>query len=286
MTRARPHRRRRRHRSRPGRGRTGHPAPRRPAAGPTASRCWPTTWPTRPPPSRPPGRCSTTAPRATSRPASPAPSWPTRCTTWPPRSLGREDAVGRRAPIRSTAPAPFVATYRDPAFLAVAGRRRRAPPPRRRLRDGAGHLPPLRRGQDQARRRARPPHNADIPEDDHRRAGRDGRVRPVGARGVRRLRRRAASATTWAWSSPPRSCPGARSASAARSSPGPRSSPGRWSRAAPRSRSRSGCPSWPSAEVMAAVAVTEPDFGSDVGRHQGHRHADEDRRRAGSSSTA
>ena len=31
------------------------------------------------------------------------------------------------------------------------------------------------------------------------------------------------------------------------------------------------------AEVMAAVAVTEPDFGSDVARHQGH--GDEDRRR-------
>ena len=35
-------------------------------------------------------------------------------------------------------------------------------------------------------------------------------------------------------------------------------------RAAPRSRSTSGCRSWPPAEVMAAVAVTEPDFGSDV----------------------
>ena len=40
--------------------------------------------------------------------------------------------------------------------------------------------------------------------------------------------------------------------------------PGAASPAAPRSRSSSGCPSSPPAEVMVAVAVTEPDYGSDV----------------------
>ena len=39
----------------------------------------------------------------------------------------------------------------------------------------------------------------------------------------------------------------------------------------------SGCPSWPRPRSMAAVAVTEPDFGSRRRRHQGHRH--QDRRR-------
>ena len=43
-----------------------------------------------------------------------------------------------------------------------------------------------------------------------------GALRPVDPRGVRRLRARAARASTSAWSSPPRSCPAARSAPAAR----------------------------------------------------------------------
>ena len=57
--------------------------------------------------------------------------------------------------------------------------------------------------------------------------------------------RPAARPTTSAWSSPPRSCRGARSASAGRSSPAPRSSPGPSWPAAPRSRSSAGSPASP-----------------------------------------
>ena len=39
---------------------------------------------------------------------------------------------------------------------------------------------------------------------------------------------------------------------------------GRWSTGEPKRRRSSGCRNWPSAEVLAAVAVTEPDYGSDV----------------------
>ena len=67
------------------------------------------------------GRCSTTAPRATSRPGSPARSSPTPCRPGQPglRAGGR---LGRRAGALDGA-RDFVATYRDPAVLAsLAGR--------------------------------------------------------------------------------------------------------------------------------------------------------------------
>ena len=145
-----------------------------------------------------------------------------------------------------------------------------------RLRDGAGHVPALRRGEDPAGRRAHPPHNADIPEEIITGLAEMGALRPVGARGVRRLRRRAARATTSAWSSPPRSCRAARSASAARSSPGPRSSPGRWSKGGTEEQKQEWLPKLATAEVMAAGRRHRARLRLRRRRHQGHRHADAD----------
>ena len=172
--------------------------------------------------------------------------------------------MGRRAPARSTAPAPFVAAYRDPAFLASLA-----------TSAGPRHLDDdFELVQDTFRRFAedkiRPVaehihrHNADIPEDDHRRPGRDRRLRPVGPRGVRRLRRRRRVRLPRHGRRHRGAVPGlARRRRLAHHPardphPGPREGRHRGAEAA------SGCPSWPSAEVMAAVAVTEPDFGSDV----------------------
>ena len=121
-----------------------------PPARSTPTRSSPTTSPTPRPPSRRPGRCSTTAPRATTRPPSPAPSSPTPSPTLAGKLFGREAAVGRRA--RRARRRPRV--RRRPTATRRSWRRidgRRPPAPRRRLRDGAGHVPPLRRGQDHAR---------------------------------------------------------------------------------------------------------------------------------------
>ena len=93
---------------------------------------------------------------------------------------------------------PFVEAHRAPEFLDALGRavreaRHRPDPPLRRLRARRRHVPPLRRGQDPARRRARAPHERRRARGDHQRPRRARRLRPVGARGVRRLgdRRRA-----------------------------------------------------------------------------------------------
>ena len=136
-------------------------------------------------------------------------------------------ALGPRRRRAAPAPMAFVATYRDPEFLAgLAGD------------DGPRHLDPdFEMVQDTFRRFAEEriapvaEHihrtNGDIPEDII--AG----LAEMGAFGLSACPRStaagpaAASPTTSAWSSPPRSCPAGRSASAARSSPGPRSSPGR-----------------------------------------------------------
>ena len=55
-----------------------------------------------------------------------APSSPTRCTTSPPSVFGREALWGVEPGVLDGARA-FLATYRDPTFLAVAGRRSTAP---------------------------------------------------------------------------------------------------------------------------------------------------------------
>ena len=101
----------------------------------------------------------------------------------PRAALGpRGRSAGRRHVVRGHLPGP--------GLPRRAGRRRGPAPPRPRLRDGAGHVPPLRRGAHQARRRARAPHQRRRARGHHRRAGRDGSLRAVGARGVRRLGRR------------------------------------------------------------------------------------------------
>ena len=221
--------RRRRRRPGPAGGRQGRPPPQRRAAGPTPTRCWPTTWPT-PPPAVETARSML--------------------------DYGAKGDVEARLTCAFVADAVHDLASRVARPGGAVGRRR--PTPCADARAVPGHLPrpgvPRRRWpatagprhldadfelvqdtfrrfadeQDRARRRARPPHERRRPRGHHRRPGRDGRLRPVGARASTAATPRAARASTSAWSSPPRSCRGARSASAARSSPGPRSSPGRW----------------------------------------------------------
>ena len=129
-----------------------------------------------------------------------------RRPSWLPKLFGREAEWGVE-PGALDGTRGFVAAYRAPEFLAA-------------LADTAGprHLDgDFEMVQDTFRRFADEKiapiaehihrDNADIPEDDHRRPGRDGGVRPVGPRGVRTATPRAARASTSAWSSPPRSCP-------------------------------------------------------------------------------
>ncbi len=97
---------------------------------------------------------------------------------------GRAHHPGRGPALRDRLPGP--------RGHGPGGHRRppgRTPPPRRRLRVGAGHLPALRRGEDRPGGRARAPPQRRHPGRDRRRAGRDGRVRPVHPGPVRRLQR-------------------------------------------------------------------------------------------------
>ena len=91
------------------------------------TRSWPTTWPTRPRWSRPPGRCWTTAPRATTRPALTCAFVAEALHDLAGRLLGREAVWGvgrgpsRRAPGRSW---PATATRPSwPPLATVAGPR-------------------------------------------------------------------------------------------------------------------------------------------------------------------
>ena len=136
-----------------------------------------------------------------------APSSPTPSHDLAARLLGREADVGRRARRPRRRPRLRARPTATPAFLAaLAGE------------DGPRHLDDdfelvqdtFRRFADEKLapdRRAHPP-----PQRRHPR-GRSsaglaemGALRPVDPRGVRRLRRAAASPSTSAWSSPPRSC--------------------------------------------------------------------------------
>ena len=191
---------------------------------------------------------------------SPVPSWPTPSVSWPAGcSAGRPP--GASSPGRSTAPALSAPPTATP----------RSSPPRRQA--GPRHLDDdFELVQDTFRRFADEKlkpiaehihrHNDDIPEDvisglgemgafglsipeEYGGYGSGGESEYIGMVVATEELSRAASAP------------------AARSSPGPRSSPVPWSPAAPRSRSTSGCPKLATAEVMNAVAVTEPDFGCD-----------------------
>ena len=79
-----------------------------------------------------------------------------------------------------------------PPRPGVPGLHRRpgAQPPRRRLRAGTGHVPALCRRQDPPGRRAGPSGQRRHPRGHHLGPGRARRLRPVGARAVRRVRRR------------------------------------------------------------------------------------------------
>ncbi len=147
---------------------------------------------------------STTAPTATSKPDSPAAFVADVLADLAGRVAGREALWGVDAGLGR--PGGHV---RRRAARPLGPRRPRhrgrAPPSGRRLRARPRDVPPVRRGQGAAPCRARAPGQRRHPRGDHRGPGRARRVRPVGARGVRRLRHRAARATTWAWSSRPRS---------------------------------------------------------------------------------
>ena len=135
------------------------------AAASTRTRSSSTTWPTPPPPSPPHGPASTTAPRARSRPGSPAPSSPTPCAT---------SASGWSAARRSSASTPGL----DGAGRRVRGHLLRPGlpgPPGRRRRDRR-HLDEdftlvaetfHRFAEEQVRPRAEHIHrtNGDIPEE-------------------------------------------------------------------------------------------------------------------------
>ena len=179
------------------------------------------------------------------------------------RTVGRP-RPGGWPPAGWTPARAFVATFRDPAFLASLADE---PGPR--------HLDPdfelvretfHRFAEDQIRPRAEHIHraNTDIPEEIIARHGRDGRLRHVGPRGVRRLRHRRRVRLHGHGGGHRGAVLGIARAPAARSSPGRRSSPGPWCTAGPRSRSSRWLPRLATGEVMGAVAVTEPDFGSDV----------------------
>ena len=180
------------------------------------------------------------------------------------RVLGRESLWGVSAQWYEPF-ASFVATYRDPTFLATLAETPGSAPPRRGLPDGRRHVPPFRRGAGSSPRRARAPHQRGHPRVHHRGSERTRGLRALGARGVRRIRRPAASRSTSAWSSPPRSSPGAASASAARSSRVPRSSRARSCTAERR-------------EQKEQVA-TAPRVGRDARRRRGHRARLRQRRR-------
>ena len=202
-----PRRRRRRRRAGPAPGRPGAAPLAAAAAASTPTRWSPTTWPTPPPRSRRPGPRSTTAPRATSRPRIACAFVADACADLAGRVLGREAAVGRRAGLgRAGGRLPRPRTAIPACLAALAGERGPAPP-RRRLRAGPGDVPPLRRGARSGRVAEHiHRHQRRHPRGDHRRAW------PRWAASACRSPRstaaspRAARATTWAWSSPPRSC--------------------------------------------------------------------------------
>ena len=135
------------------------------------------------------------------------------------RLLGREATWGIETAELGAA-LPFVEAHRSPAFLEEVAARLPA--------DGTGpaHLGDEfdlvretfhRFAADKIRPVAEHVHrtNDDIPEDVIARARRARRLRPLGPRAVRAASRSAASTTTSAWSSRPRSCRGDRSVSAA-----------------------------------------------------------------------
>ena len=106
--------------------------------------------------------------------------------------------------------------------------------------------------------------NDDIPEDIISGLGRDGRLRPVDQRGLRRLRLRRPSRTTSAWSSPPRSCPAGSLGAGGSLITRPEILARALETGGTEAQKQTWLPRLATGEIMAAVAVTEPDYGSDV----------------------
>ena len=178
--------------------------------------------------------------------------------------LGREAAVGGGSPAPSRPAVPFVSTCRDPDRLAaLAGE------------EGPRHLDSdfelvrdtfRRFAEERIRPVAEHIHrtNADIPEDDHRRAGRDGR-----RSGCRSPRSTAGFASggdsdylgmVVATEELSRGSLGAGGSLITR----PEILTRALVRGGTEEQKQHWLPQLASAEVMVAVAVTEPDFGSDV----------------------
>ena len=166
-----------------------------------------------------------------------------RCTTsWPRRSC-RETQRGVRRRMRPRPARDFVGkSTAIRVCVGVARPRPRPAPPRPRVRDGPGHLPPLRPGQG-----ARRPPSTSIASNARHPRGRSSPGWPSSARSACRSRPstagspRAARASTWRWWSRPRSSLGPRSecgrlADHPARDPHPRLA----ARRRPRSRSRSG----------------------------------------------
>ena len=180
------------------------------------------------------------------------------------RARRARGAVGRRAGAARATPTPFLATYRDPEFVAA-------------LAETAGprHLDgDMELVQDTFRSfadnvvapQAEHVHrtNGDVPEDVIAGPRRDRRLRALRAGRVRRLQRGRRRRVPGDGRRHRGAEPGQPRHRRLADHAARRSSPGRSSRAAPRSRSSTGCRKLATAEVMAAVAVTEPDYGSDV----------------------
>ena len=179
-------------------------------------------------------------------------------------------AARRRAPVRRSPPLARSSSSRSPRRCRSSGTGPRAPPRRLRARRA-------RRSTASPRTRsARSPSTCTAPTPTSPRTSSP--ASPSSAASASRCPRStagsrpAASPTTSAWSSPPRSCRGARSASAARSSPAPRSSPARIVTGGTEEQKQRWLPRIAAGELMVGVMVTEPDFGSDVAgvRHDGH----------------
>ena len=261
--RSRPRRRRRRGRPGPTPGRPGLRRRARAAAASMPTRWSPTTWPT------PRPRWPRPGPRSIRRPGDVEAAHRRRLRG---RRRGRPGRAGWPAARRSGAsrPAgtrrrpPSSADQRDPAVLAGLADHRGPAPPGRGLRAGARDVPPLRRGQGAAPRRARPPRpTATSPR-------RSSRAWPSSAASGSRCPRSTAASPAGGESDYMGMVVATEELSWGSLGVGGSliTRPEILTRAlvygGTEEQKKHWLPKLASAEILAAVAVTEPDFGSDV----------------------